>query len=113
MHDAKRIFALDDVDARQSAPRAADRIERSAATAPDLRDVGKRGLDDAFGALQRFVRQVLQRQASERKRQPTADAIAMHIDQFQRTAAEIADNAVRTMHAGDDTERRQFRFARA
>ena len=62
--------------------------------------------------FERFVRQVLQRQASERQRDAAADAAAMHVDQFERTAAEIADDAVGIVDAGDDAERGQFRLAR-
>jgi hypothetical protein len=112
VHHAERVFALNDVDARQGTPRSADRIKRAAAAPFDLLDIGKLGLDDAFGALQRFVRQILQREASERKRQPAANAVAMHVDQLQRTAAEISNDAVRPMHARHDAECRQFRLAR-
>ena len=71
----------------------------------ELGHAGQVGADDAFGALQRFVRQVLQRQASERQRDAAADAAAMHVDQFERTAAEIADDAVGIVDAGHDAER--------
>jgi hypothetical protein len=50
VHDAERIFALDDVDARQRAPCSADSVEGSAAAGPDLLDFGKLGFDDALGA---------------------------------------------------------------
>ena len=33
------------------------------------------------------------------------DAVAVHVDQFERTAAEIADDAVGIVDAGDDAER--------
>jgi hypothetical protein len=105
VHHAERVFALNDVDARQGTPCSADRIKRAAAAGFDLLDVGKLGPDDAFGAFQRFVRQILQRQASERKRQPAADAIAAHVDQLQRAAAEVSNDAVRPMHARHDAER--------
>ena len=42
-----------------------------------------------------------------------AHAGAMHVDQFERTAAEVADDAVRSVNAGDDAERGQVRLARA
>ena len=48
---------------------------------------------------------VLQRQASERQRHAAANAVAVHVDQFQRAAAEIADDAVRLVNAGNDAER--------
>ena len=39
-------------------------------------------------------------------------ARAADIDQFQRPAAQIADDAVGAMHAGDDAERGELGFAR-
>ncbi len=40
-------------------------------------------------------------------------ARAAHVDQFERAAAEIADDAVGAMHAGNDAERGEFGLARA
>ena len=40
------------------------------------------------------------------------DPAFLHVDQFERTAAEIADNAVGIVDAGDDAERGKFRLAR-
>ena len=37
----------------------------------------------------------------------------MHVDQFERAAAEIADDAVRLVEARDDAERRKLRLALA
>ena len=37
----------------------------------------------------------------------------MHVDQLQRAAAEVADDAVRLVHAGDHPERGQIGLARA
>ena len=53
------------------------------------------------------------RQAAERQRQAVAHARAVHVDQFERTAAEIADDAVRLVNAGDDAERGEMRLALA
>ncbi len=58
------------------------------------------------------MRQILQREAAERQRHAAADAMATHVDQLERTAAEIADDAVRIVHAGHDAERRQLGFTR-
>jgi len=44
---------------------------------------------------------------------PLARAVPAHVDQFERAAAEIADDAVGMMDAGDHAERRQPRLARA
>ena len=57
--------------------------------------------------------EILQRQAAERQRHAAADAVAVDVDQFERAAAEIADDAVGIVDAGDDAERRQFCLARA
>ncbi len=78
----------------------------------ELSHAGQVGAHDAFGALQRFVRQVLQRQAAQRQGDAAPDAAAIHVDQFERAAAEIADDAVGIMDAGDDAERGQFGLAR-
>jgi hypothetical protein len=86
--------------------RASDRIKGATAAGRELGDLGKTGLDDAFGALQRFLGCVLQRQASERQGHAAMKAVAAHVDQFQRAAAEVADDAVRLVNAGNNAERR-------
>ena len=40
-------------------------------------------------------------------------APAVDVDKLERAAAEVADHAVRPVHAGDDAERGQFRLALA
>jgi hypothetical protein len=59
------------------------------------------------------MRQILQRQAAERQRDAAANLVAAHVDQFERAAAEIADDAVGFVHARDDAERRQLGLPRA
>ena len=113
VHHLQRIAALDDVDARQRAPGAADRIEGAAAAGLELGDAGEFVANDPLGALQRFVREILQRQAAERQRHAAAQPVAMDADQFERAAAEIADDAVRIVNAGNDAERGQFCLARS
>ena len=113
VHHLERIAALDDVDARQRAPGAADRIEGAAAAGLELRDAGNLGLDDALGALQRFVRGILQGKAAERQRHAAVHAVFPDIDQFERAAAEVADDAVGIVDARHHAERRQFCLARA
>ena len=56
VHHPQRIAALDDVDARQRAPGAADRVKGAAAAGLELGDAGQIGPDDALGALERFMR---------------------------------------------------------
>ena len=53
---------------------------------------------------------VLQREAAERQRDAAAHAVAVHVDQFERAAAEIADDAVGLVEPGDDAERGILRF---
>ncbi len=101
------------MDARQRAPGAADRIESAAVAGLELRHVGQFGTDDALGALQRFVGQVLQREASEWQCHAAADAVAAHVDQFERASAEVADDPIGIVDAGDDAERGELCLARA
>src|SRR6185437_9336402 len=65
-----------------------------------------------LGALERFMRKILQRKAPERQRDAAAHLVAADVDQFQRAAAEIADDAIGLVDAGDDAERRQFGLSR-
>lgn len=113
MHHLERIAALDDVDARKRAPSAADGVEGAAAAGGELRHLVELLAHDAVGALERFVREVLEREAAERQRHAAAHAVLAHIDQLERAAAEIADDAVGMMDAGDHAERRQPCLARA
>ncbi len=95
------------------APGSADGVKGAAAAGVEVGDPGKVGFHHALGALQRFVRGILQRQASERQRHAAVNAVAANVDQFQRAAAEIADDAVGLVDAGNHAERRQFGLARA
>src|SRR4029077_10370517 len=52
-------------------------------------------------------------QRAERQRYTPADPVAADVDQLERAAAEVADDAVRLVNTGDDAERRQMRLARA
>ncbi len=101
VHHLERIAALDDVDACERAPGAADRIEGAAAARLELRHLVERLADDAVGALERFVREVLERETAERQRHAAAHAVPAHVDQFERAAAEIADDAVGMVDARD------------
>ena len=112
MHHLQGIFTLDDVNARQRPPRSSNRVEGPAAAGLELGDFRNIVLDDALGALQRLVRRILQREASQRQRHALTNAVAAHVDQFQRPAAEIADNAVRPVQAGNNAQRGEFSFAR-
>ena len=76
-------------------------------------EVVERILDDLLGLLDRAAGAVLQGEAAERQRGAGLDAGAVDIDQFERAAAEIADDAVGTMETGDDAERGQLGLALA
>lgn len=59
VHHLERIAALDDVNARERAPGAADRVESAAAARGELRHLVERLAHDAIGALERFVCEIL------------------------------------------------------
>ena len=60
-----------------------------------------------------FDGHVLQREAAERQRHAGPDPVPVDVGQLERAAAEIADDAVGLVEAGDDAERGQFRLALA
>ena len=111
VHHLERIFALNDVQPRQRAPGAADRVKGPPAHRHQWFDIEQRLGDDALRALQRFLRGVLQGQRAERQRHALAEPAAAHVDQLQRAAAKVADHAVGLMDPGDHAERRQPRLA--
>src|SRR6185369_11096287 len=98
---------------RQRAPGAADGVKCAPFARFQQRQLIEGSLDDLLGFFERAPGQVLQREAAERQRDPAADARAVYVDQFERAAAEIADDAVRLVDAGDDAERRELRLAAA
>src|SRR5437763_1873037 len=61
----------------------------------EQRHLCERLAHDLFGLLERFLRKVLQRKAAERQRDAAAQLLPVNIDEFERAAAEIADNSVR------------------
>ncbi len=113
VHDMERIAGLPHVEAGERAPGAADRVEGAALARAEHVEILKGILDDSFGLLDRLAGDVLQRQAAERQRELGAHARAVHVDQFERAAAQVADDAVRLVHAGDHTERGQIGLALA
>src|ERR1039457_7151152 len=54
---------------------------------------------------------VLQGQAAKRQRHAAVHARAVHVDQLERAAAEVADDAVRLVDTGNDAERGEIGFA--
>ena len=113
VHHVQRIAGLPHVQPRHRAPGAADGIEGAVLASLEHRQPAERFLDEFFRLFQRLRRYVGERQTAERAGQSIPRARAADIDQFQRPAAEIADDAVGAMHAGDDAERGELGLARA
>jgi hypothetical protein len=111
MHDMQRISGLRHVQAGERTPRAADRVKRSALAQLDMRHLCQCLPDDLVRLLDRFSGAVLQRQAAKRQRSAALDAGIFHVDQFERAAAEIADDPIGPVKAGHDAERGELRFA--
>src|SRR6185437_7659463 len=110
MHDVERIAGLPHVQPGKRTPRAAHRIECAARAFLQHVETVERMLDDLLRLLQRLAGDILQGQSAQRQRDARSDARAVNVDQFERTAAEIADNAVRTVNTGNDAERSQVSF---
>ncbi len=113
MHDMQRIAALDDVDARECTPCTANGVKISSGACFQLRQSGNGVRDDLLGFLQRLLRRILQRKATERKREPLTNAMSANIDQLERTAAQITDNAIGLVDTRRHAERGQLRFTSA
>ena len=113
VHHVQRIAGLPHVQARQRPPRAADRIEGAVLAPPEHRQAAECFFDEFFRLLDRLCRNIRQRQAAERPRQALARARAADVDQLQRTAAEIADDAIGAVHAGNHAERGELGLLRA
>ena len=111
VHDVERIAGLPHVQPRQRAPGAADRVEGTVFAVVQHVEVFERLLDEFFRLLERAAGDVLQGEAAERQRHAAAHARAVHVDQFERAAAEVADDAVRLVDAGHDAERGEMGFA--
>ena len=94
----------------QSPPGAANRIERSPDQSLQHLDGRERLSDDLGRLFRRALRKVHQRQAPERQRNPGRALAILHVRQFERAAAEIADDAVRVVNRAHDAKRRQPRF---
>ena len=113
VHHVQRITGLPDVQAGERAPSASDRVEGAPLALFEQPGVLKRRPHDLFRLLERLRRNVLQRQPAQRQRQTGLDALPLDIGQFERAAAEIANDAVGLVEPRHHTERRQLRFALA
>src|SRR5262249_26561890 len=56
---------------------------------------------------------VLKRKAAERKRNAAARLATFDVDQLERAAAKVTDDAVRLMDAGNNAERGELGFPRS
>jgi hypothetical protein len=112
VHHAQRIVHVRNVQPRQRAPGATDGVERAAAAGLQRAHALQLVRHDPVGTLDRFVRHVLQRKPAERQAHAGADALAVDVDQFERAAAEVADDPVGPVHRRHHTKRRQLCFAR-
>ncbi len=113
VHDVKRIPGLPHVQPRQRAPGAADRVECTVLAVMQHVQFFERFLDELLRPLERFSGDVLERETAERQRHAAAHAGAMHIDKFERSAAEIADDTVGLVDSRNDPECRQMGLALA
>src|SRR5262249_40895927 len=113
VHDMQRIAGLPHVQPRQRPPGAADGVEAAVLASLEHGNAVEVFLDELFRLLERLRRDVGERQPAERARDAVPRPGAANVDQLERSAAEVADYAVGAMHAGNDAERGQLRFARA
>ena len=94
VHDVQRIAVLPHVQPGERAPGAADGVEAAALALVQQVRLLERLLDDLFRLLDGFRRDVLQREPAERERHAAFGAMAVDFGEFERAAAEIADDAV-------------------
>ena len=114
VHDVQRIAGLPHVQPRQRPPGAADGIKGAVARRPSsIGSAASVFLTNFSAFLSDFAEMSASARPPSGRVKPVARARAVHVDQFERAAAEIADDAVGPMHAGDDAERGQFGLARA
>src|SRR5262245_14998445 len=102
VHDVKRIAGLPHVQPRKRAPRTANRIESTVFAIVQHVEIFEGFLHEFLCLLERLAGDVLERKATERQRYAAAHARAVHVDEFERTAAEVSYNAVRLVDSGHD-----------
>src|SRR5262245_50022236 len=109
----QRITLLPHVESRERPPCAADRVERASFSALEQLRLAQGLLHQLVGLLERFLRQVLQGQATERQRDAWLHPMASNVSQLERAAAEVPHEPVRLMETGDHAKRGEFRLALA
>jgi len=113
VHHMQRIAGLVHVQPRQRAPSAADGVEDAVLAGLEHAQITERLADEFLGLLHRLRRNVGEREAAERTRHAVPHLRTAYVDQFERAAAKIADNAVGPVHAGNHAERGEIGLARA
>ena len=110
MHHVHRVLPLPHMQARQSAPCAADGIERAARQ--PLKRLHSRELltDDLGGLFWRTLGEVHQRQAAQREGHPRRAIAVPNVSELERAAAQVTDDAVRLVNRAYYAKRRQFCF---
>ena len=107
------VVALAHVQARQRPPGAADGVEAAPGQRIQRFHLRQRVARDLRGLLGRAFGDVEQGQSAERQRDALPDLAVPHIGELQRTAAEIAHDAIAPVDRGDHAIGRQLRLAHA
>ena len=110
MHHLQRILPLAHMQSGQGAPGPADRIKCAPGEIIEQFGFGQNLARDARRLLGRPLGGIHQRQAAKRESDAAAGFSVVDIDQFERTAAEIADDAIGLMDRTQHAERREFGF---
>ena len=111
MHHIERILPLTHMQARQRAPSPADRVKRAPGEIVERLRLGQGLANDAHRLFGRALGDIHQRQAAQRQRDAAPHLALLDVDQFERTAAEVADDAVRLEDRAEHALRRQLRLA--
>ena len=113
MHHLQRIAGLRHVDARQRAPRAADQIQIAVGALGQPRHRRQVGLGDRARAHRIAAGTLRQPDRAQAQRVRHAARAAIEPHQFQRTAADIGQDAVGGRDAAQHAHRREFRLLQA
>ena len=111
VHDVQRISRSFHVQPGDGTPRAADREEGPVAPAFEPRHAADLLVGDVDGVVDPAVGGVEQPQAAERQRYRLTQGLALHLDDLQAAAAEVAGKAVGGAEAHHDAVGGQLRLA--
>ena len=117
MHNFERIIALTHMQLGERAPGSADRVKGAATQTVEWKGAGQLLPGDAQRGLGRAAGGVHQRQRAEFERHALADLrlplAILDVDQFQRTAAEVADDTIGVVQGRNHAQSRQTGLAHA